>query len=54
MSELSRNEEKIEANKYKQQKCDEAIVEAENVIADLLANYRNCLLYTSPSPRDQA
>lgn len=41
MSELSRNEEKIEANKYKQQKCDEAIVEAENVIADLLANYRN-------------
>lgn len=41
MSELSRHEEKIEANKYKQQKCDEAIVEAENVIADLLANYRN-------------
>ena len=41
MSELSRHEEKIEANKHKQQKCDEAIVEAENVIADLLANYRN-------------
>lgn len=41
ISELSRHEEKIEANKYKQQKCDEAIAEAENVTEDLLANYRN-------------
>lgn len=41
MSELSRHEEKIEANKYKQQKCDEAIAEAEKVTADLVANYRN-------------
>lgn len=41
MSELSRHEEKIEANKYQQQKCDESIAEAENVIAELKANYRN-------------
>lgn len=41
MSELSRHEEKIEANRYKQQKCDESIVEAENVTADLVENYRN-------------
>lgn len=41
ISELSRHEEKIEANKYKQQKCDEAIAEAENVTEDLLANYCN-------------
>lgn len=41
MSELSRHEEKIEANKYKQQKCDETIAEAEKVTADLVANYRN-------------
>lgn len=41
MSEVSRHEEKIEANKYKQQKCNESIAEAENVIAEFVANYRN-------------
>ena len=41
MTELSRHEEKIEANKGKQQKCDEAIAEAENVTSELVVNYRN-------------
>lgn len=39
MSELSRHKKKIEANKYKQQKCDEAIAEAENVTSEFLKNY---------------
>lgn len=41
MSELSRHEEKIESNKYKQQKCDEAIVEAESILSDMQTNYRD-------------
>lgn len=41
MTELSRHEEKIDANKYKQQKCDEAIAEAENATSELVENYRN-------------
>ncbi|MGN1155834.1 MAG: hypothetical protein ACI4TK_06630 [Agathobacter sp.] len=40
-SELSRHEEKIEANQYKQQKCDEAIAEAESILSDMQANYRD-------------
>ena len=39
MSELNRREKKIETNKDKQQKCDEVIAEAENVIAELEINY---------------
>lgn len=41
LSELSRHEEKIKANKYKQKKCDEVIFEAENVYSELVENYRN-------------
>lgn len=41
MSELSRHEEKIESNKYKQQKCDEAIAEAEGILSDMQTNYRD-------------
>lgn len=41
MSELSRHEEKIESNKYKRQKCDEAIVEAESILSDMQTNYRD-------------
>ena len=43
ISELSRIEEKIESNKLRLQKCDEAIVEAENVISDMQAHYREKL-----------
>ena len=41
MSELSRHEEKIESNKYKQQKCDEAIAEAESILSDMQTKYRD-------------
>ena len=39
MSELNRHEEKIEANKFKQQKCDQAIAEAELILSDMQTNY---------------
>lgn len=41
MAELNRHEEKIEANQYKKQKCDEAIIEAEGVVADIQAHYND-------------
>lgn len=41
MSELSRHEEKIDVIKYKQQKCDEAILAAENVMFDVQEHYRD-------------
>ena len=31
---------------------DEAFTDREDEVAELLADMRNCLLYTSPSPRD--
>ena len=40
MAEVSRYEDKIKASKYKQQKCEEAIAEAENVATEIIANYR--------------
>lgn len=43
ISEISRLEEKIESNKSKLKKCNEAIVEAENVILDMQAHYREVL-----------
>ena len=39
MSELNRYEEKIESNKYKIQKCDEAIAEAEKILSDMQSGY---------------
>lgn len=39
MSELNRHEAKIESNKYKIQKCDEAIANAEKVLSDMRDNY---------------
>lgn len=40
MSDLKRHEEKIAATQYKQQKCDEAITEAESVLSDMQEHYR--------------